>query len=115
MRENFSSIVDKLTEFLEVKAEQLKIRLISGGAGLIAFILTMIITSILTIFSFIFLGIALAELLNHLLKSPFLGYFIIAGLFLLCAILFGALFKSHRLKSWIVRLLTEINNANDQD
>lgn len=115
MAENFSSIVDKLTEFIEIKAEQVRLKLISGGSGVFAFILTGLLVTILAVFFVLFLGVAFAELINYYMDSRHVGYFVIAGIFLFFTILSILLFKTNKLRSWIEHILMDQKNTDGED
>lgn len=86
---DLDKLIDALTGYIETKIELLQLDLKEELTSVMAQVVAVgaIVVSSLVAFLFLFLG--LAALLNQLLESSFLGYFIIAILWLALAALFA--------------------------
>jgi hypothetical protein len=114
MPKRFSEIVDRLTEYVEVKIELLKLNLLTRLSKVLASVISVgIITGLLFFFLF-FLGFGIAELLNELLSSQFWGFIIVAGIFLLLILIIFRLLSSNKIQDWIEKAILD-STENDSD
>ena len=111
-----NNLLEKISEYLRVRGEKLKLDLITQFSKILAQLIALICFGIIFIFLFIFLSLALSAYLNVLLESPHLGYLILAGIYLL---LLGGLFillKSNKIQNWLEALfigLTDVEEENE--
>jgi len=101
MANSFSNTVEKITSFIEVKIEQIKIKLIRASSKVIGNIIGISIITVFTLLFLLFLTIGVANWINHLLNSPFWGYFIISGFYLFLIIILFSLLNTGKINSWI--------------
>jgi len=110
MANSFSNTVDKITSFIEVKIEQIKIKLIRSSSKLAGNIIGIILISVFGLLFLLFFTIGIATLINHFMGSPFWGYFIIAGFYLFMILIFLGLMNTGKISSWIESALSDIDN-----
>lgn len=83
----------KVSEYVNLKMEEVKLTTIEKAAPIAASILIIAIILALVLITFVFLGMALAGWLTHLFDSATLGYLTTAGIFVLLLIILIASFK----------------------
>jgi uncharacterized membrane protein YqjE len=81
------AIIEHLSGLIEARLELAKLELREELAKMGASIIATIVLSFLGVLIIIFLSISLSTLLNDLLESKFLGYFIVTGFYTLILIL----------------------------
>lgn len=115
MAQNFSKLVDRIIEFLEIKIEQIKLSLIVSSSNLIAGLVSLILIFFISIFFLFFLSLGFASLINSLMQSNFWGEFIVAGCYLIVIITIALLLKNRKLQSAIEDLFVKyLNKDNDK-
>ena len=105
--------ISKLKEYIDIKTEQIKLVVL----GKVAIVLSNLIAiSIILLFSFFlvfFLSFALANVLNDVLESTNLGFFMVAGFYLIIIIAVAILTKKGVIQRWIEALI--VNNSDEED
>ncbi len=90
---NIDSIIDNLSGYIEKKIALLKIELKEDLAVAGAKILIMLVLALFMFMIILFLSIGAGVLLNMVLENDYLGFFIVAGFYLLLFVIFGLLHK----------------------
>lgn len=81
------AIIEHLTGLIEARLEIAKLEVREELAKIGASIIAIVVLSFLGVLIIVFLSFSIATLLNHILDSEFLGYFIITGFYSLVLIL----------------------------
>ena len=108
MANAIGKVFDNITEFIEVKTEQLKLRLITklakvfSGAISLSFLITL---GLLFVF---FVSLGAAFWVNEVMDSNYAGFFIIAGCYLLLIILTFILLKTKTIQRWFEVLILKV-------
>lgn len=103
-----NKLVDKLTEYIKLKGEQLKLEILSHVARILAYVITFIIIGLVASFLGLFGALSLAVILNYLLDSVYLGYVIVSGLLLIVLIILIFLLKSEKIQRWLESMIIKI-------
>ena len=94
MASSARKVIDSIIAFIEVKTEQIKLKIIAALAKLLSGVLSAAILAVLAFFFLFFLSFAFAEMINARLSSDYLGFLIIAGAYLIIIMIILALLKS---------------------
>lgn len=87
---DFDKLIGTLTRYIETKIELLKLDVKEGISVAITKLVMIVGALLLGIFVVLFLFMGLAALLNEVLKSTYLGYFIVTGFFAILLVIFIA-------------------------
>jgi uncharacterized membrane protein YqjE len=112
---NIDSIMDNLMGFVEKKIELFKIEFKEEAARAGAKIVILFILSMAMFMAIFFITVGLSNLLNNLLNSTFLGYFIMAGVYLFVMIIFIFLNKSFGINKHLEDMFLKILNSNSKE
>ncbi|WP_436517717.1 phage holin family protein [Ekhidna sp. To15] len=104
-------VIDNIVEFIEVKTEQIKLKIISRVARMLSGVIALSMLALFTMFFLFFLSFAFAEMINIGLDSSYLGYLIIAGGYLLIIIIVILLLKTRKMQKWIENLIVKLEEA----
>tara|TARA_B100000900_G_C20599288_1_gene724829 strand:+ start:4680 stop:5012 length:333 start_codon:yes stop_codon:yes gene_type:complete len=102
-----NSLIDKIISLIKIKADQVKLELISKFSTFLSFSIYLITLVTLSLLMLIFLSLGLAVVLNEFLMSAYWGYFIASGFFLLMIILFLWIFRFRKIQNWLERVIIE--------
>ncbi len=108
MATSTKKMIDNIIEFVEIKIEQIKLKIITRVARMLSGIIALSINILFALFFLFFLSFALAEIINKVLESSYLGFLIIAGAYLLVIILVFILMKNKKLQHWIETLIVKL-------
>ncbi|MEO9869922.1 phage holin family protein [Ekhidna sp.] len=111
MASSTRKVIDNIVEFIEIKTEQIKLRIIARIASMLSGVIAISFIGFLSLFFLFFLSFAIAELINIGLESTYLGYLIIAGGYLLVIIVVFFLVKSRRLQKLIEKAIVKLEEA----
>lgn len=114
MASTSKKLVDSIIAFVEIKAEQLKLRVITAVAKLLSSVIALSMSVLLGFFCLFFLSFAFAEMMNEGLQSAYFGYFIIAGVYFVFILLMIMLIKSGKLQKWLQALMLKLENTKDE-
>ena len=101
-------LIDKLTDYIKLKGEQLKLEILSHVARVLAYAITFIIIGLIAAFLGLFAALTLVVYLNYLLDSVFLGYIIVSGLLLVLLLIFVLLLKTEKIQRWLEAMIIKI-------
>lgn len=107
----FSVVVNRITEYIKVKGQQVKLEIISHLARFLSRLLVIGFLGVLGLFLIFFMSFGLSALLNQFFESAYLGYLIVAGIYLLVILLISLFNKKGVIQRWIEVFIL---NANDQ-
>lgn len=113
-----STIIKRITEFILIKVELLKLRVIAYSSRVLANMFSLVFLVIISLFFLFFLSFGLGFLLNQVLDSLFLGHLIIAGFYFLLIIILFLLIKTRKIQGWVENLLLnmlEKENGSKKD
>ena len=86
MKNPFSSLKEKVTQYIRLRYEEVRLELIERLVNVMGYFAFIIIAAFLFFFAFIFLGFGLAAWLGALFHSRSAGLFATGGLFLIIAL-----------------------------
>ncbi len=111
MASSTRKVIDNIVEFIEVKTEQIKLKIITRVARMLSGILALSMLALLSMFFLFFLSFAFAEMINIGLDSTYLGYLIISGGYLFVILLIIVLLKTRKMQKWIENLIVKLEEA----
>lgn len=89
--EETASLKDNVQEFVDAKIDIIKLKAISKGAPMISNIIVGVTMAFLGIFIIMFLSFSAAYAISSATEKPFLGFLLVAGFYILLAVLVVAL------------------------
>jgi type VI protein secretion system component VasK len=108
-----NQLIDKLTELIKLKGEQLKLEAMSYLARFLAVTIVISVISLIAFFLIFFLALTLAVYLNGVLESQFLGYLIVSGIILIKLIISIFLLKSGKMQKWIETMIIKSGESDE--
>lgn len=111
MSSSARKLIENIVEFVEVKTEQIKLRIIARVAKMLSGVIALSVVAILGFFFLFFLSFAFAIMINIKFESEFLGYFIMAGVYLTIIFIVLLLLKNQVLQKGIERLIIKLEEA----
>lgn len=110
-----NKLIDKISEYLRLKGEKLKLDIIAQVSRIMAHILAFLFLGMIAFFLFIFLSLALGAYLNELLSSTYYGYLIVAGAYLILLITIFLLLRTNRIQNWMESMFINISENTEGD
>lgn len=114
MASKIGEIIEKLTEYIQVKTEQVKLKIVGYISRILANVLALFFIILVGFFFLFFLSFSIGSLLNEVLESAFWGHLIIAGFYLFLIIIALILVKSGKIQSWLENLILKIAEQEDE-
>jgi hypothetical protein len=113
MFDSISKWKDKITHYIDLRIQLIKLGLIDRASSVLSYFIFTIVSLFIVLGIFIFLGMGIAEFFAAQLHSYAQGYFLTAGIYILLLIVFVAFRKKiiDIFSSQFISILTE----NDQD
>lgn len=105
--------ISKLKEYVDVKTEQIKLIVLARVSSILSNVISLSIILLFSFFLIFFLSFAIANLLNEIFESLYLGYFLISSFYLLIIIIVLILAKRGIIQGWIESLI--VNNSEKED
>ena len=112
---NVSNLIQNLTEFIEVKSERIKLKLVSKTAMIFAIALSISMFIIIAFFMIFFLSFGLAHLINEVLRSPYWGFVILAGFYFITMVVVLILFKRKIIQGFFESLLIKLLEKEEDE
>lgn len=113
-----TKLVDKISEFIRLKGEKIKLDIIAKVSKILALFVTFLVIFIFGVFFILFISFALSEYLNTVLESNFYGYLITSGIYLLMLVIVVLVFRSHKMQKWLENFFVsfgeEINEPENE-
>lgn len=106
MEEEFEhqKLIEKVTEYVNVRKELTLLKTVDKGSQIFANILSDILVLIFTILAFLFGSFALSFYLSEILGNSYSGFLIVAGFYLLVAIILNSI-KDKYLEKKIMNII----------
>ncbi|MEP1094518.1 MAG: phage holin family protein [Cyclobacteriaceae bacterium] len=114
MTSSVGDIIEKITEYIQVKTELIKLKVIGIVSRVLANVISAALIGIIAFFFFFFLSFSIGSYLNGILQSEFLGHLIVAAFYLLLIIIILLLAKTGRIQSWLENLILNIVEQEDE-
>ena len=111
MASSASKVINNIVEFIEIKTEQIKLRIIARIAKMLSGVIAFSMLALLTLFFLFFLTFSIAEMINASLDSQYWGYLIVSGVYFLVIIIIVLLVKSRKLQRWIEVAIVKLEEA----
>ncbi len=108
-----NKLLDKLTEYIRLKGEKIKLDIIAQMSKLLAHVLAFMFLGIIAFFLFVFLSLAAGAYLNELLQSEYYGYLIVAGVYLILLIAIFLLLRTNKIQNWLESVFINISENID--
>ena len=89
-KDEIQNFLEKAEEYFKTRKDLLKLRLVSKASDVISSIIAKTITIVLLLFFFTILNIGLAILIGEWLGKIYLGFFIVAGFYLVLGIIINS-------------------------
>ena len=112
---DLDSLIDHFARFIELKIELIKIEMQESLSRAIGQLLIAMMAALFICFAILMISIGAAEVLNQYFQSIWLGYFMIAGIYLVCFILLILLKSPLKLEEKIEQRITNLMGINGQD
>jgi len=100
------NIIDKIKEYIHVRTELSVLSAVDKGSQLFAGLLTDGLVLVLTVLAFLFGSLALGFYLSEVLNNTYGGFLIVAGIYLLGAVILNSI-KEKYLEKRIINLVIE--------
>ena len=107
-------LVNNLTEYIEVKTEQIKLKLIGRVAKLFANLIVLSTLALLAFFMMFFISFALANMLNDYYQNTYIGYWIIASFYLVLMVFIFILLKTKSLQRFFEKVILKMAEKDDE-
>ena len=105
------SLIDKISELVQVKLNQLKLQASGKAATFLSRVIVVLLIVFLAFFFLLFLGLGLAFYLNTLFESAFLGFLILALVVLIFIVVMFMIGKNGKLQLAIEKAI--LNSFED--
>ena len=115
MASSINDIVEKITEYIQVKTELIKLKIIGQISRLLANVLALGFIAMIAFFFLFFLSFGFGSYLNTVLDSNFFGHLIVAGCYLLLMLVIFLLMKSGKIQGWIENLILTITEQDEHE
>ena len=115
MANSVGDIVERITQYIQVKTEQVKLKIIGTIARVLANIIAMAVIAVMGFFFVLFISYAAASYLNALLGSVFLGHLLVAAFYLILIIVIVLLTKTRKIQGWFENLILTIADQDEQE
>ncbi len=115
MASSIGDIVEKITEYIQIKTELIKLKVIGHVSRVLSNVIAIALIGVIAFFFFFFLSFSLGSYLNSLLESEFLGHLIVAGFYLLLIIIIFLLVKTGKIQSWLENLILKIAEQEEDE
>ncbi len=102
------SMIDKLKQYVNVRIELAKLSVVEKGSKLFATIVTDSIIGILFVLTFVFASFGLCFYLSEVIGNTYVGFFIVAGFYLLIGLIVYAIKDSILEKRLANRVITKV-------
>ena len=115
MANSKSSVIDDVSEFIEVKTELIKIKILSRLAKATSGIVSLSLILVVGIFFVLFSSFAIANLINQAVDSSYLGFVVIAGCYLLLIVIIFVMIKKKTIQRLFEKLIFKIVESEDDE
>tara|TARA_Y100000588_G_C13623846_1_gene656589 strand:+ start:122 stop:484 length:363 start_codon:yes stop_codon:yes gene_type:complete len=110
-----NKLVDKISEYIRLKGEKIKLDIIAQVSRLLAHFVAFLTIALVGLFLLIFLSLALAAYLNYALDSPHYGYLIVGGIYLIGLVGILLLLRTNKLQNWLETLFVNLSESLEEE
>ncbi len=110
-----TALINRLTEYFKIKAEQIKLQVIGHVAKLLSHVIVFSLLAILGLFLVFFVSFAMGSLLNEIFESNYLGHLTIAGVYFLLILIIALLSKTGRIQDWLEQAILKMSDHIEED
>lgn len=103
-----NKLIDKLTDYLKLKGEQLKLEILSHVARILAYVITFIAIGLVASFLGLFGALTLAVVINYWMESTYIGYVIVSGVLLIFLVILILLLRSQKIQRWLETMIVKL-------
>ncbi|MEQ9405341.1 MAG: hypothetical protein RIM99_17260 [Cyclobacteriaceae bacterium] len=114
MASSIGDIVERITEYIQIKTEQVKLKIIAHVSRILANVIALCFIVIVGFFFMFFLSFSVGSLLNEVFESEYLGHLTIAGFYLLLILIIFLLMKSGSIQNWFENIILNIAEKEDE-
>jgi len=104
-----NTVIDKVTEYLKIKGEKIKLDIIASVSKIMAYVICFILLLLIGFFFLVFASITAGAVINQALESNYLGYLIITGFYLIVLIIILILLRTRKIQNLIEKTLVQLN------
>ncbi|MCP4459733.1 MAG: phage holin family protein [Cytophagales bacterium] len=97
----FSALINRITEYIKLKSQQIKLEIISHSARLLSHVIVVGFLGVLGLFMILLLSVGLSAYFNEVFESVYLGYLIVAGGYFLLILIIAIMAKTGVIQNWI--------------
>lgn len=105
----FDKIIDRLNEYVKIKVENIKLEVTAQVAKVLSHVIVFLLITLVAFFFGFFLMIMLAEILNNVFDSNFLGYLSVTVILFVLLILLGIMLKTGKIQKWLETLILKLS------
>lgn len=106
-----NTVIDKITEYLKIKGEKLKLDIIANVSKIMAYVISFILILLIGFFFLVFASITAGALINQALDSVYLGYLIVTGFYFIILFIVFLLLRSKKIQTLIEKTLVELTDS----
>lgn len=114
MTSKIGEIVERITEYIQIKTEQVKLKIVGYISRILANVLALFFIILIGFFFLFFLSFSIGSLLNEVFESAFLGHLLISAFYLLLIIIVLMLVKFGKIQGWLEFLILKIAEQEDE-
>ena len=110
-----STLINRITEYIKIKAQQIKLEIISHSAKFLSHVIVVGFLSVLGLFLMFFVSFGLSAYFNELFGSSYLGYLMVGGLYFLVILIIAILAKTGVIQKWIEAVIVKAVDEMEED
>ena len=115
MSSSVSQLIQTISEYIEVKTERIKLKIVSKSASIASLVLSLSVFLGIAFFLIFFLSFGLAFLLNDLLRSSYLGFLLVASFYLILSLVVLVLFKRKVIQGLFESLFIKLLDPDENE
>ena len=89
-KDEIQHLLEKAEEYIKTRKDLLKLKLVSKASDAISSVIAKVITIVFFLFFFVILNIGLSILIGEWLGKVYLGFFVVAGFYLIVGIIINS-------------------------
>ncbi len=114
MGSSIGNITERITEYVQIKTEQIKLTVITCVSRVLADVIFLFFVSVAGLFFIFFLSFSLGSYLNTLFESDFSGHLLVAAFYFVLITIMILLMKTRRIQGWLEDFILNIVEKKDE-
>jgi high-affinity Fe2+/Pb2+ permease len=110
-----NNLLEKLSSYIKVKGEKIKLDIIAQVSKLLAHFVAFLLVGLVGFFFFVFGSIALGAYLNEVLDSVYFGYLILTGFYLILLLIVILLLKTKKIQKMLEAFFVNLSENMNED